>query len=76
MKKEFLVCLIVCIFLISGCQEGELKLVPKEKMTGQAVGVAGTEVGTGWSTNENPGQAIQEAVNMALEGKINGIRFN
>jgi len=29
----------------------------------------GTEVGTGWSTKENPKEAFEEAVKMALNGK-------
>jgi hypothetical protein len=70
MRKIFLVCLIVLLISISGCQErGELKLVPKEKVTGAAVEVSGTEIGTGWSTNANEVEAVQEAVSMALQDK-------
>lgn len=35
----------------------------------EGVEVAGTEVGTGWSINENPAEAVREAVTMALQGK-------
>jgi hypothetical protein len=69
MKKGIIICFIISIMLLSGCQKGELNLVAKQKAAGAAVGVSGTEVGTGWSINENPEQAVKEAVDMALEGK-------
>ncbi|MBW2984314.1 FIST C-terminal domain-containing protein [Candidatus Woesearchaeota archaeon] len=67
MRRVFLVFLFVGI-LISGCAQEEFQLVPKEKVTGTATaGVSGTEVGTGWSAKENPAEAAEEAVNMALK---------
>ena len=34
-------------------------------------GALGAEVGTGWSAKENPREATKEAIDMALEGKVN-----
>jgi len=69
MKKRLLIGLLIVLILISGCQKGELNLTPKERAIGAVVGNGNTEVGTGWSTNENPAEAVKEAVDMALEGK-------
>lgn len=38
---------------------------------GGAAVARSTEVGTGWSTKENPEEAVREALTMALEGKKN-----
>jgi len=52
--------------------EEKFQLVPKQRIVKEAGGeVIGTEVGTGWSTKENPEEAVREAVQMALEGKEN-----
>lgn len=53
-------------FLLRGKEEA-FQLIPKEKVrkTGE---VTGTDVGTGWSTKENPEEAVKEAVDMTLEG--------
>ena len=54
---------------ISGCANNEFSLTPQEK-TGKVIGENGaTEVGTGWSANENPEEAVNEAIAMALENK-------
>jgi len=51
-------------------REEEFQLVPIEKRKDAIAGdVIGTEVGTGWSVNDNPEEAVKEAVEMALEGK-------
>ena len=71
MNKMCLICLIILLISVLGCQEEELKLVAKEKEAGAVVGISRTEVGTGWSTNENLAEAVKEAVDMALEGKAN-----
>jgi hypothetical protein len=50
----------------------EFRLIPEtkaQKLNFQPT--AGTEVGTGWSSKENPREAVREAVKMALEGKEN-----
>jgi len=70
-NRIFLICLLSCIIMISGCAQEEFKLVPKEKIKTTNGGITGTEVGTGWSANENPEEAVKEAVDMALEGKTN-----
>jgi len=49
----------------------EYKLVPKERIIEKADEVSGFEVGTGWSTKENPREAVREAIEMALKGKKN-----
>jgi hypothetical protein len=70
MNKVLLIGLLILLIAISGCQKGELELVAKEKAAEATAEVSGIEVGTGWSSNENPEQAVIEAVDMALEGKI------
>lgn len=61
---------ILLFFLFWGGEE-EFHLVPKERAKVRGMSKAmGTEVGTGWSTKENPQEAIEEAVGMALEGKM------
>jgi hypothetical protein len=61
---------VYAVFFFWG-EEGGLQLAPKDKTGIDVTGmVAGTEVGTGWSTKENPGEAVKEALGMALEGKV------
>ncbi len=52
-------------------EKEEFQLVPRKVSASviEETATAGTEVGTGWSTNENPIEAMKEAVNMALRGK-------
>ncbi len=69
MKRVYLIYVLVGLIVLSGCQEKEFQLVPKEKTGAGISEVTGTEVGTGWSAKENPEEAVNEAVNMALEGK-------
>ena len=52
-----------------GKEEEGLRPVPKETRALQPGEIAGTEVGTGWSTKQNPAEAVSEALQMALEGK-------
>jgi hypothetical protein len=61
---------IAASFVMREREEG-FQLVPIKVGPSAAEGteIAGTEVGTGWSTNENPTEAVREAVNMALGGK-------
>ena len=69
MKKIFLGFLLALV-LVTGCATEELDLIPKEKavVSGGAI-YTGTEVGTGWSAKEDAGEAMEESVNIALEGK-------
>jgi len=52
-----------------GKEEEGLRPVPKETRVLPPAEIAGTEVGTGWSTKQNPAEAVSEALQMALEGK-------
>jgi hypothetical protein len=70
MKKAYLVVLVVSLILISGCAEKELQLTPQAK-TGAESEAVSAEVGTGWSIKESPEEAVNEAIEMALQGKIN-----
>ena len=60
----------ISLFFFHRGEEEEFKLVPKERIVGGGGEVTGTEVGTGWSAKENPEEAVKEAVDMALQGKI------
>lgn len=51
-----------------GGEKEEFQLIPKERKM-EVSKVTGSEVGTGWSTKENPEEAIEEAVGMALKNK-------
>jgi len=71
--KKFLIALLivmgVSLSFFSRVESQELKLVPKKRAMADVQAVAGTEVGTGWSTKENPEEAVKQAVEMAMEGK-------
>jgi hypothetical protein len=49
----------------------EFQLIPKERVLEQGTVVPEAEVGTGWSSREDPKEAAQEALDMALIGKKN-----
>ena len=49
----------------------EFQLIPKEKVLAQGTVVPEAEVGSGWSSREDPKEAVQEALDMALTGKKN-----
>lgn len=79
-KNKVIIIIVFITILISGgifllflsdFGEKELKLVPKEREVSESVDVPGTEVGTGWSNKENPGEAVKEAITMALKDKEN-----
>jgi hypothetical protein len=59
----------ISLFFLSQGYGEELKLVPKKRTVGSGTTITGTTVGTGWSTKENPQEAVKEAAEMALEGK-------
>jgi hypothetical protein len=75
--KIIMLCVIAVIigamvlFFVTREQEEEFQLVPLKigPSTAKGAEIAGTEIGTGWSINENPAEAVRETVNMALEGK-------
>ena len=62
----------ILLFFFTGQEKEEFQLVPQRaaEKTVKAAEVAGTEVGTGWSTKEDPKEAAKEAVGIALKGKI------
>jgi hypothetical protein len=77
LNRKFFLKLIIIIMLFSlnisqlyGADSSS-PLSPKEGVTEGRRGSSGTEVGTGGSLNENPVEATQEAVAMALAGKKN-----
>jgi hypothetical protein len=47
----------------------EFQVIPKERVVEKGTVVPEAEVGSGWSTNEAAGEAVQEALDMALKGK-------
>lgn len=60
----------ISLFFLAGGEKEEFKLVPGSRVVETAGSeVPGTEVGTGWSSNENPKEAVREAADMALEDK-------
>jgi hypothetical protein len=76
MTKKTILAIIIVVFFIMGIflffltrkGEKQFQLVPRERIKGgKTSGVIGTEVGTGWSTKENPEDAAKEAIDMALE---------
>jgi hypothetical protein len=71
--NKFIMMLVIVIgipwFFLSQISAGEFKLVPKQRPVESGETITGTRVGTGWSTKENPEEAVKEAIGMALEGK-------
>ena len=66
----WLVMMGLSLTLIYQGNSQEFKLMPKEKVVVESKTLQGTKVGTGWSTNENPDEAVKEAVEMALQGRL------
>jgi hypothetical protein len=72
--KKFILTMLAILVMVpllcfSWAEAEEFKLVPKKRAGATVETVAGTKVGTGWSTKENPEEAVKEVVEMALEGK-------
>jgi hypothetical protein len=65
----FMIVMEISFFFFSLGNAEEFKLVPKKRPVASGYTIPGTTVGTGWSTKENPQEAVKEAVDMALEGK-------
>jgi hypothetical protein len=51
--------------------KNELQLVPNERVIREQSVISSTEAGTGWSSKEDPAEAVKEAVEMALANKKN-----
>jgi hypothetical protein len=47
----------------------EFHLIPQKKAVRAAGPASGAEVGTGWSVKDDPGEAVRQALAMALQGK-------
>jgi len=61
----------ILLSLLTRSAQEEFQLVPQKvaaDVSAQSE-IVDTEVGTGWSANENPTEAVREAVNMAIRGK-------
>jgi len=76
MTKKTILAIIIVVFFIVGISlffltrkgEEQFQLIPQERIKKEKkIGVVSIEVGTGWSTKENPGDAVKEAIDMALE---------
>ncbi|MFI5331234.1 MAG: FIST signal transduction protein [Desulfobaccales bacterium] len=76
-KKSYVV-ILMAVFVMIGAGaayvfwstgQKELHLIPQKKAVSAAGPASGAEVGTGWSVKEDPGEAVREALGMALQGK-------
>jgi hypothetical protein len=76
-KKSFFI-LLATIFVMIGAGvalffwsngKKELHLVPQKRTVSEAASASDTEVGTGWSVKADPGEAVRQALAMALQGK-------
>lgn len=54
------------LFRFFSKEEKQLRILPRERPIPELVGSSKAEVGTGWSTREDPKEAVKEAVEMAL----------
>ncbi len=59
----------IYLFLTPFETEEARELVPRERVIDETVEPSGSEIGTGWSVNDDPREAVREAVEMALKGK-------
>ena len=80
--KKIYVAIIMAVLVMIGVgaiyfswsnEPKELRLVPQKRVASEASSPSGTEVGTGWSVKDDPGEAIREALTMALQGKKQAI---
>ncbi len=59
--------------LISQGNSKEFKLVPQKKVAKKFETIQGSKVGTGWSTNENPDEAVRESAKACKSSRGNGL---
>ena len=76
-KKSYVVILMAVLVMIGvgaayifwSTGQKELHLLPQKRAVSAALPASGAEVGTGWSVKEDPGEAVREALGLALQGK-------
>ena len=76
-KKSYVVILMAVLVMIGvgaayvfwSTGQKELHLIPQKRAVSAAGPASGAEVGTGWSVKDDPGEAVREALAMALQGK-------
>ena len=76
-KKSYVVILMAVLvvfgvgaaYVFWSTGQKELHLIPQKRAVSAVGPASGAEVGTGWSVNEDPGEAVREALAMALQGK-------
>jgi hypothetical protein len=61
MIKKRIIWFLISMIIISGCVKEEFQITPTGKVISPSSKSVSTEVGTGWSSNENPAQAVKEA---------------
>ena len=80
-KKSYVIIIVAVLVMIAvgaayffwSNEPKELRLIPQKRAVSEAGPSSGTEVGTGWSVKDDPGEAIREALAMALQGKKQSI---
>lgn len=76
-KKNFVVIIMAVLVMIGvgavyffwSDGQKELHLIPQKRAVSEAAAAADAEVGTGWSVKDDPGEAVREALAMALKDK-------
>lgn len=62
---------LISLYSLHDTKDSPITLIPKEREIEESKITPGTEVGIGWSLNDNPVEAVNQAVEMALAGKQN-----
>lgn len=76
-KKTYVVIILAVLVMIGvgaayffrSNEPKELQLIPQKRAVSEAGPASGAEVGTGWSVKHDPGEAVREALAMALKDK-------
>jgi len=77
MKKKAIIVFATVVALLAGIAavsyvrqaDDQFQLIPQKRIVERSGEAEEAEVGTGWSTKEDPGEAVKEALGMALAGK-------
>lgn len=80
-KKSYVVIIVAVLVMIGvgatyffwSNEPKELRLIPQKRAISEAGPASSAEVGTGWSVKDDPGEAIREALAMALQDKKQAI---